>query len=100
MKTSKEMYTHVERWLNSGKTQVEFAKEINITKDSFSYWVKKYRREFDTNKSGKLDSVSKKFKDKYSFIELPSEPIINPVSKTRIPQAEITLPNGVQIIIY
>jgi len=98
MNTSKEMYVHVERWLSTGKTQKEYVKELDISKDSFSYWVNKYRREFGTNKSISIDSAPTNNPTEYSFIQVSEESVAG--KKSKYPQAEIKLPNGVQIIIY
>lgn len=98
MKTSKEMYAHVDQWLKTGKTQREYVKALDISKDSFSYWVNKYRREFGNNKSTAIDSVSRNIPSEYSFIQVSEESTAN--IKSKKPQAEIKLPNGVHIIIY
>ncbi len=97
MKQSKKMYEHVEQWLGSGKTQREYVKDLGITKDSFSYWVKKYRREFGQRSNGE-DTAPEIRSNDYSFIEVSSQPAAT--TKAKIPQAEIKLPNGVHIIVY
>ncbi|MFQ3578778.1 MAG: hypothetical protein SNJ71_01380 [Bacteroidales bacterium] len=97
MNKSKKMYELVELWLGSGKTQREYVKDLDITKDSFSYWVNKYRREF--GKDNKTDGTVHKNRSKeYSFIQVSSEPA--PTTKVKTPQAEIKLPGGIHIIVY
>jgi hypothetical protein len=40
-----EMYPLVEKWHQSGKSQLSFSKEQGIKPYTFRYWVKKYEKE-------------------------------------------------------
>ena len=38
------MFTLVEKWKESGKTQKQFSREYGITYSKFLYWTRKYRQ--------------------------------------------------------
>ena len=79
----------MEKWQASGLSQLEFCKRENLSKSTFGYWLKKYRKEKGQPKPSRKKTVK-------AFI--PVE-----VSKTmEVPvlsngQIQITYPNGVKV---
>ena len=51
-KTDREMYPLVEQWLESGETQLTFCDSHNLTISTFSYWVRKYRKQNRVSEAG------------------------------------------------
>ena len=43
--TQKQMYTAIESWKASELSQARFSKENGFSRDTFKYWLKKYRIE-------------------------------------------------------
>ena len=39
------MYATIERWQRSGLSQIKFSNQEQISKATFLYWLKKYRKE-------------------------------------------------------
>jgi hypothetical protein len=76
---SRHMFTLVEQWKNSGKTQVDFCNENNLALVKLRYWIRKYDNQNNN-----------------SFIK------INPErhSSTSLQSIEIIFPNGVKAIIH
>ncbi len=86
-----EMSSMVELWKQGEKTKKDFAMEHGISYDSFRYWTHKLCPEESIRRTS--------FKDQdFSFIELTQENFKSEGS--RIPQIELTLPNGIQLKIY
>ena len=49
-----EMFTLIEKWKESGKTQKQFSRDHGITYSKFLYWTRKYRQSFKRNDNGFL----------------------------------------------
>ena len=77
-RTPEEMYPLVEQWLESGERQLTFCDSHNLTVSTFSYWVRKYRRQNNVSEAGS------------SFVPLS---IQSPVGR----EIEIIYPNGVKV---
>jgi len=76
-----QMYSLIESWQESGKTQREFCKNYNLAYTAFHYWYKKYR-------------LSQQPTTPSAFIPLQIPPNIkNPI-------AEITFPDGRRFTFY
>jgi len=81
-----EMYTTVESWLSSDLTQNTFCKQEQLNKNTFWYWLNKYRKEtavLDT------DNEAKNF--------IPVKFISPPEIPDHYDHLEICYPNGIRI---
>jgi hypothetical protein len=81
------MYSEIELFFASGLTQREFVKGKDYTKDSFHYWLTKYRLEKKTLPSEDQEKV-------FHEIDLSKAP------NTSVKLLELTTRSGVHIIIY
>ena len=43
------MFAHVQSWQSTEMTKKAFAQSIGVTKDKFDYWLKKYKRLYESN---------------------------------------------------
>ena len=86
-----EMISMVELWKQSNQTKKDFAMKHGISYESFRYWTHKLCPEVSIRRT------SYKEQD-FSFIELTQENVKSEGS--RMPQVELTLPNGIQLKIY
>ena len=89
------MFGHVERWLSqSNITQSTFAKEVGLTKNVFSYWVRKYKAtKGEGSSSSSFVEISPSQESQAVVKEQSQEKSIR-MSKTAI---EISLPGGICI---
>jgi hypothetical protein len=76
-----EKFRMIEEWKNSGLSQKEFCKRINIGYPVFQYWLKKYK------------SPNSLPEDSSGFISLQV------AENSSVLSAEIFLPNGTKILL-
>ena len=82
----KKMYTQIEKWESSGKSQASYCRSIGIKPSKFEYCLKKYRKESTLELSDTSES----------FIPIS----VTPESTTLVvntPNIQITYPNGVKL---
>lgn len=87
--TQEEMYLAIELWQESGLSQELFCKREKISISTFSYWLRKYRKE-----------KGSRAEDKQSFIPVEVMPSPNgSISQNSQPVGEILIsyPNGIQV---
>jgi transposase-like protein len=82
--TKEEMWAHIEQYQQSGLTQYRFCQQTGLSKSTFGYWLKKYRKE-QHNTSVKKTS---------GFLELRFE---QEETRTENQHFQICFPNGVQL---
>lgn len=84
-----QMYLAIEKWQASGLTQLQFCKREDLSKSTFGYWLKKYRKE-------KVQPKPSRGKPVKTFIPVEvSRTLVPPVQD--VEQLEITYPNGVKV---
>jgi len=89
-KYSKEqMYLAKEKWQSSGLTQLQFCKRENLSKSTFGYWLKKYRKEQGQPKPSREKPVKA-----FIPVEVPKTMEVPVLGNGQI---EITYPNGVKV---
>lgn len=79
-----EMYLAIELWQESGLSQRAYCKQEGLTRSSFEYWLKKYRREDNQRRSSNIPNT---------FI--PVE--ISPAQAIPSGHIHITYPNGIRV---
>ena len=87
-KNSKEdMYTTIEGWLSSGQSQYKISKELGISRNTFKYWLNKYRKEKDKwqSKTGPFIPIQ---------VSTIPKPVFHGIGTGMI---TIIYPNGVQL---
>ena len=83
------MFTLIEKWKESGKTQKQFSREHDITYSKFLYWTRKYRQSF-RNENGFLPlEVVASNKDSTSSDEAFQQP-----------RVEVEFSSGITLRIY
>jgi hypothetical protein len=66
-----EMFSQIEAWQTSGKTQVEFCRDRQISYHTFHYWLAKYSRRSAEPQSGLFTRIHLSTQPaKPGFIEL------------------------------
>lgn len=89
-KYSKEqMYRSIALWRESGLSQYQFCKREKLTTSTFSYWLRKFRKEKGLSKFSREKPVK-------TFIPVEVSKTIEP-DVLEIEQIEITYPNGVKV---
>jgi len=85
-----KMFSLIEEWKNSGKTQKQFSREQGIKYSKFLYWVKKYRKlSTDSQNNGFLP------------LEVVASDENDPtMDKTNQPRVEVVLSSGTKLRIY
>ena len=84
------MYRAIEKWQESGLTQVKFCKQERLSAKAFCYWLRKYRSE----KAGTVPTTE----NNSAFIPVSlsdtsnTGPILQPVQRI-----ELFFPNGVRL---
>jgi len=89
--SKEEMYLAIELWQESGLSQVKFCSRERLSVKTFSYWLRKYRKE-------KNFSVERSKKASKTFI--PVEVSGSRTSSRTNPdysRIEVAFPNGVQL---
>ena len=82
------MFQAIELWQESGLSQVKFCSGEKLSVKTFSYWLRKYRKE-----KGLLEGPTKKASETFIPVEVSRGRTLNP-DYGRI---EVLFPNGVQI---
>lgn len=82
LEKEQKMFSLIESWKGSGKTQQAFCKEHDIRYGDFHYWYKKYRRVHQPGNSP-------------GFVQVPLLP-----SSTGLPVAELIYPDGRRLNFY
>lgn len=82
--TQQLMFSLIEIWKGSGKTQLEFCKEKDIAYSKFHYWLKKY------NAQGTLPEESPAF----MAVTVKKQPVI------RAGTLELVYPDGRRLIFH
>ena len=85
------MYLAIELWQESGLTQVKFCSREKLSVTTFSYWLKKYRKE-----KGCLVEDGKKITDTFIPVEI-SRDGSSTNANTSSSRIEVSFPNGVQL---
>jgi len=79
------MYATISKWHESGLPQYRYCKQEQIATSTFSYWLKKYKREQIPADNSQLPAKS--------FIPVEvSRPLVLPIW-----QVEVAYPNGVLV---
>ena len=89
-----EMYLAIEMWNESGLSQYSFCKREQLSTSTFSYWIKKYRKEKD-----QLEPFQEDFVKTFISVEV-SRAMESQALNTRLSdnyRIEITYPNGVRL---
>jgi hypothetical protein len=87
--TQEEMYLAVEIWQESGITLKQFCSKENLSSSTFSYWLRKYRKEKSTPSS---------IVNSFVPVELSSSPMIcKPDADNTDGDILISYPNGIQV---
>ena len=89
--SKEEMYLAIELWQESGLSQVKFCSREKLSVKTFSYWLRKYRKE-----KGFMIEGSKKVPDGFIPLELSrgAAPAHANINSGRI---DVYFPNGVQL---
>ena len=81
----------LEKWKASGLSQLSFCKRENISKSTFGYWYRKYKKE-----KGLLSEEPQKANQAFIPVEMPG----NRSTKDMLPTSsriEVSFPNGVRV---
>jgi len=89
--SKEEMYLAIELWQESGLSQVKFCSREKLSVKTFSYWLRKYRKE-----KGFLAEGSKKVSDTFIPLEI-SRGGTSTQANTNSGRIEMIFPNGVQL---
>ena len=89
--SKEEMYLAIELWQESGLSQVKFCSRENLSVKTFSYWLRKYRKE----KIIKNEPAEKAF-DTFIPVEI-SRNRASTAATANSGRIEIWFPNGVQL---
>ncbi len=85
------MYLAIELWQESGLSQIKFCSREKLSVKTFSYWLRKYRKE-----KGFLVEGSKKVSDSFIPVEI-SRGAGSTALSTNSGRIDISFPNGVQL---
>lgn len=86
-----EMYLAIELWQESGLSQVRFCSGEKLSVKTFSYWLRKYRKE-----KGLSERRSKKASKTFIPVEV-SESRASTQTNPDYSRIEVAFPNGVQL---
>lgn len=84
--SQEEMYMAIEMWQESGLTQYSWCKQNNLSRNTFKYWLNKYR-----NDKKQVTSVKTFLPVKVSTCETPDRP------DNLLRDITITYPNGTKV---
>lgn len=85
--TKEEMYLAIEIWQESGLSQYKYCKQEGMSRNTFKYWLNKYRNE-----------TGKSFPTTNSFIPVHlSQPKDRTVGYNKQREITITYPNGTEV---
>ena len=82
--TKADMYAFITKWYESGLSQYQYCKQEQIATSTFSYWLKKYKRE-------QIVPIQQELVKSFIPVEV-ARPMELPVW-----QVEIAYPNGVRV---
>jgi hypothetical protein len=86
-----EMYHAIELWQESSLSQVKFCSGEKLPVKSFSYWLRKYRKE-----KGLLEGRGKKASETFIPVEVSRGRTLNRTNPD-YGRIELAFPNGVQL---
>jgi len=89
--SKEEMYLAIELWQESGLPQSRFCSRERLSIKTFSYWLRKYRKE-----KGISVGRSKKASDTFIPVEI-SRGAASTLANTHSGRIEVSFPNGVQL---
>jgi transposase-like protein len=89
--SKEEMYLAIELWKESGLSQVKFCSREKLSVKTFSYWLRKYRKE-----KGFLAEYSKKVPKTFIPLEISSG-AAPAHANTNSGQIDVSFPNGVHL---
>jgi len=89
--SNEEMYLAIELWQESGLSQVKFCSCEKLSVKTFSYWLRKYRKE-----KGLSVKRSNKASDTFIPVEI-SRGATSSHANTHSGRIEMIFPNGVQL---
>jgi transposase-like protein len=89
--SKEEMYLAIELWQESGLSQVKFCSREKLSVKTFSYWLRKYRKE-----NGFLVKGGKKVPDTFIPVEI-SRGGTSTGTSTNSTRIDVSFPNGVQL---
>ena len=78
---AKQWHYHIEQWSSSGLTQTEYCRRNDLSRDRFSYWKRKFKKQ----------SLP------VQFVQIPSEPMIFNQTGLKLnigPGLQIEIPDG------
>ena len=87
--SKEELYLAIELWEESGLSQVKFCSHENLSVKTFSYWLRKYRKE-----RGLTIEHGKKVSDTFIPVEI-SRGGTSTETNTNSGRIDVSLPNGV-----
>ena len=85
------MFLAIELWQESGLSQVKFCSGEKLSVKTFSYWLRKYRKE-----KGLLEGHSKKASETFIPVEVSRGRTLNRINPD-YGRIEVLFPNGVQM---
>jgi transposase-like protein len=89
--SKEEMYLAIELWQESGLSQVKFCSRENLSVKTFSYWLRKYRKE-----KGFSVERGKNVSDTFIPVEI-SRGAAAAHESTNSGRIDVSFPNGVQM---
>lgn len=89
--SKEEMYLAIELWQESGLSQIKFCSGEKLSVKTFSYWLKKYRKE-----KGLLEVHSKKASKTFIPVEVSNGRTLNRTNSD-YSRIELAFPNGVRL---
>jgi transposase-like protein len=89
--SKEEMYQAIELWQESGLSQRKFCSSENLSVKTFSYWLRKYRKE-----KGLSEGHSKKASETFIPVEVSRGRTLNRTNPD-YSRIDVSFPNGVQL---
>jgi transposase-like protein len=89
--SKEEMYLAIELWQESGLSQVKFCSRENLSVKTFSYWLRKYRKEKQLSAG-----QSKKVSDTFIPVDICRD-LTSANTRFNSGRIDVTFPNGVQL---
>jgi transposase-like protein len=87
--SNEQKHLAIEKWQASGLTQLQFCKREKLSKSTFSYWLRKYKKEKGQSKPSQRKPIKT-----FIPVEVPRT-MDAPVLGNG--QIDITYPNGVKV---
>ena len=89
--SKEEMYMAIELWQESGLSQIKFCVRENLSVKTFSYWLRKYKKEKNLSVAH-----GKKAPDTFIPVEI-SRGRTSTETNTNSERIEVSFPNGVEL---